>query len=63
MEGRCSCCGSPCYIECGKCFAVLTRIGEKHNCPDEDDGFFDDDDGSCLLCGECETDDEQTDTM
>jgi hypothetical protein len=42
-------------IECGKCFSILRFLGQKHDCPDSDDGFFDDDEGSTLeCCQECE---------
>ena len=28
----------PRYIECGKCFAILRRLGD---CPENDEGFYD----------------------
>ena len=44
----CACCSQQCLIECGKwkCFAVLSYLGEKHNCSYSDEGFYDDDEGS-----------------
>ena len=31
---RCQICRQPKLIECGKCYAILARIGEDHRCPD-----------------------------
>ena len=33
-RGICSQCGKGCFIECAKCFAVLLRTGQDHNCPE-----------------------------
>jgi hypothetical protein len=41
-------------IKCGKCFSILTYFGQKHNCPAIDEGFFDELDGSIIICQDCE---------
>ena len=50
---ECYFCKKMCLIECGKCFCVLSIFGEKHNCPELDEGFFDDEEGSLILCISC----------
>ena len=50
-------CSQSCLIACGKCFVVLSYVGEKHSCPDRDEGFYGG--GSKLLCDFCEEIDEQ----
>ena len=47
-------CSKPCFIECGKCFVVISYFGEKHGCPDDDESFYDVCEGSMLLCQKCE---------
>lgn len=54
MNASCCECSKPCLIECGKCYSVLEYLGQKHNCPDNDEGFFDENDGSSSICPECE---------
>ena len=54
-HGHCFSCSKVIYIECGKCYAILMYLGQKHNCPDIDDGFFDDCDESVQLCDTCST--------
>ena len=53
MNATCTICSNPCFIECGKCFVVISYFGEKHDCPDDDEGFYDMYEGSLLLCQEC----------
>ena len=38
------------FIECGKCYSVLNYLGENHNCPDDDEGFYEE----WVLCLVCE---------
>ena len=40
---RRSSCNTPCYNECGACNAVLIYRGEDHRCPENDEGFFEED--------------------
>lgn len=54
-KGRCGMCDVPCDIECGKCFAVLQTYGQKHKCPDSDEGFYEVYEGSLLLCSVCKS--------
>ena len=53
MNATCAICSNPCFIECGKCFVVISSLGEKHDCPDDDEGFYDMYEGSLLLCHRC----------
>lgn len=53
QKGRCGVCDASCDIECGKCFALLQTYGQKHNCPDSDEGFYEDYEGSILVCSVC----------
>ena len=50
----CVICKTPCILECGKCFVVLQYLGQKHNCPDTDDGYFDELESNLPLCEDCE---------
>ena len=51
---KCNICSTPWYIKCGKCFTILTYFGQDHGCPDIDEGFFDDCDGSMTICDHCQ---------
>ena len=55
---RCFYCHQKCEIECGHCAAVLHSFGQKHNCPDPDEGFFDDNDFDIQICESCSETDE-----
>ena len=52
--GKCFFCRKHCFIECGKCYAILRYLGEKHHCPNPDEGFYDQDDGDVLRCVYCD---------
>ncbi|MEW8548692.1 MAG: hypothetical protein AB2693_34760, partial [Candidatus Thiodiazotropha sp.] len=49
----CYYCHLPCVAKCGHCSAALMYLGQKHNCPDPDEGFYDDDDFDIQLCESC----------
>ena len=51
LTGCCSECGKACYVECGKCFAVLDKQGQSHNCQDSSDKGF----NELELCYECQS--------
>lgn len=56
--GRCTKCNTPCYIECGACYALLHEVAEEHRCPvREDEGFFEEDVQLCDVCSELEDED------
>ena len=55
-NGSCSSCYAPCYIECGVSYAVLTYRGEDHRCPENDEGFFEED---VTICDGCRDLDDQ----
>ncbi len=50
----CNTCGVAWYIKCGKCGSILEYFGQKHGCPNNDEGFFDDCDDSVTICNNCE---------
>ena len=56
---RCHYCNIPCVIKCGHCCATLMFLGQKHDCPDPDEGcFFYDNDFDIQLCGRCDQESE-----
>ena len=55
---RCHYCNIPCVIKCGHCCTALMFLGQKHDCPDPDEGFFDDNDFDIQLCGRCDQESE-----
>ena len=50
----CYYCKISCVVQCGHCFAALMYLGQKHNCPDPDEGFFDDNDFDIQVCSICD---------
>ena len=51
---ECYYCKVPCVVQCGHCNSASTYLGQKHNCPDPDKGFFDDNDFDIQICGQCD---------
>ena len=51
--GKCIECNNPCYIESGKCYALSCVEGETHNCPDDDEGLYEQD---IMCCDRCSAD-------
>ena len=54
IAGTCYRCNAPCYLECGKCNSLLRYLGEKHDCFDPDEGFFEQETSNLPLCDACE---------
>ena len=54
-KARCYYCKISCVVQCGHCFAALMYLGQKHNCPDPDEGFFDDNDFDIQVCSICDS--------
>jgi hypothetical protein len=50
-HGHCIYCNARCFIECSKCYAILTYHGEWHNCPDGD--YNNDNHHDFEKCDEC----------
>ena len=46
--GKCFVCKALCWLECSKCYCVRTYLGQKHNCPNPDEGI------AVSLCSKCE---------
>ena len=51
---RCYYCKIACVVQCGHCCAALMYLGQKHNCPDPDNGFFDDNDFDSQIYSICD---------
>ena len=49
----CPVCAHRCIIDCGKCFTILVHLGEEYNCPNPDESFYDEDEGSTICCQYC----------
>lgn len=54
VTAHCYYCKRRCIVKCGHCSAGLMFFGQKHCCPDPDDGFFDDNDFDVQLCSLCD---------
>lgn len=52
-NAKCARCRQDCFIQCGKCCCILNYFGQKHDCPNDDEGFFDDNEGSVIVCDDC----------
>ena len=51
---RCPICKQICAVECGKCWSVLDHLGQEHNCPEPDEGFYDSHEGCTIVCEWCD---------